>query len=121
MSTDISASVASMLDNPGWAEKAERVRKVITRDPWSDVTASRDVTVPIKVVTVPVSADDRALAPEGTREREMRKFWTRSTLISVVEGVADGDIVRYNSIDFQIVRVDTWGAFIEALGVRPES
>ena len=110
-----------MLDGP-FAVDASLVQQMTgSRNEYGEFVPGATVTTVVRVVTVPLMGDERDVLPEGLREKDVRKFWMTETVMAIVSGEADGDILRFDGIDYRVMRADNWSGFYEVLAVRPEA
>ena len=79
------------------------------------------VPADVSVVTVPVTGDDRATLPEGTREEDTRKFYLAGPVSAIVAGESEGDVVRFMAVNYRVIRAKDWSGFFEVLAVRQEA
>ena len=77
---------------------------------------------PVQAVTAPLSGQQRDTLPEGLRQTKSRAFWLPvSEVSSVRAGETDGDEITHDGTRYRVVSAKDWGAFIEALAVKPEA
>ena len=121
--TAVATRVASrVLNSPNLTETAILVRQSPgSRNEYGEWVPGETSETAIIVATVPLSGDERAVLPEGLRERDLRKFWTRMDVSAIVAGETEGDVIRFHGIDYRTVQVDDWGGFRQILAVRPEA
>lgn len=115
-------SGSRILASPHLTEDAVLVRFADgTRNEYGEWVEGGETTTDIRVVTEPFSGTDRENLPEGVREAEGRKFWTTLPVTAVKAGTQDGDLIRYDSKDYKVVRLNAWGGFSLAWAVLPEA
>ena len=88
---------------------SKRGRSII--DGGGNQTYGPEVREDIEVVSVPISGQDRDLAPEGVRERDMRKFWTTANVSSIHAHEKDGDFILYGGKSWRVYQAQQWDAF----------
>ena len=92
-----------------------------SRNDYGEYVEGTITQTDIKVVTAPLSGEERAILPEGLREIETRKFWLREN-IEVIDDDHIGDKIEYLGKQYRMVGVDQWGdRYVEALGKFPAS
>ena len=122
MTSRVAARAARrVLRSPHLTESAVLVRQQRgIRNDYGEWVPGSTVETPLRLATAPLNGDERAALPEGLRERDVRKFWTTAAASAIVAGDSEGDLVRYDSIEYRAIQVEDWGGFREILAVRPE-
>ena len=75
--------------------------------------------VPVRVVTAPISGEERQVLPEGIRLRDVRSFWLTEPVTATAEGTdgESGDQIEYDGATYRIFEVQDWAWFWECRGV----
>lgn len=83
------------------------------------VTTTRGASAP---VTSGQAADLRDVLPEGTRLSDSRIFWLTTPVqpLRVGDNATDGDRIRYNGIEYRVLRVEDWDGVTEAVCIRED-
>ena len=122
MTSAVAQSVASTLRSGNLTESAVIVRQAAgARNEHGEWVPGTATETTIRVVTAPVTGEERDQLPEGLREKNVRKFWTSHPADAIRAGQADGDVVRHGGNEYRVVMVDDWGSFRELTTVQPES
>ena len=101
------------------------VRRLGEYNDYGEWAEGDPVESDIRVVEAPLSGQERLQLPEKLRERDLGRFWTTAEAEAIVVGTEDsdqdGDVIRFDGVEYRCVRVQNWGGFREVLGVKPEA
>ena len=116
---------ATLLKSPSMTVTAQLVRIAEgSRNEYGEWLPGGETVTDLRVVTSPAttegSGQDREQLPEGLRKADIRKFWLQLEVAAIKAGVSGGDLIRYDSQDWQAVKLNDWGGFRELLCVKPE-
>ena len=116
------ARIASRLLSNALAEDAVLIEETMGgRNEYGEYVEGTITQTDIKVVTAPLSGEERAILPEALREIETRHFWVRHDL-EILDHDHRGDKIEYLGREFRVVNVEQWGdSYVEAIGKFPAS
>ena len=91
-----------------------------SRDEFGEFVKGMEEAIDVEVVTAPITGRDRQVLPEGLRDRDLRTFWLQETVEAVEEGTDGhgGDRIEYDGSTWQVMLVENWGGFSQAVTVR---
>ena len=122
MTANLAFQIAPVLSISSFTEDAVLIKHAAgTRTQRGRFVEGAESQTDILVTSAPMSGSQRDLLPEGLRELESRMFWTTANAESIVAGESDGDFIRYDNTDYQIIMLDEWGAFRQMSTVKPEA
>lgn len=75
--------------------------------------------LPIKLISAPLSGEERKVLPDGIGLSDVRRFWLQEKVVAAIEGEKGsiGDIIEFENISYRIVLVENWQSFFQAIGV----
>lgn len=105
------------------AETAELIRREPSpypdgRDAHGNYVPGKQTTRKIRVISAPLTGEQRLILPAGLRSVESRNFWTDETLQGLTDK-ADADQLKYDGKLYRVTILEDWDGFFQATGTAP--
>lgn len=117
MGTEIAKRLAERIRAGLFTETATLKRQAAgsyVRGKWE---AGAETSSTIKIVTAPLSGQERLALPEGLRQANVRKFYVATEVRAGEEGGGTvADVIGYDGKEWRAVIVQDWGGFWEVTG-----
>ena len=77
--------------------------------------------VNVRLITTPLTGEDRMILPEALREEEARRFFIQAADVEAIAPMKVGDALWHERRIYRAVRVNEWGGFRDVTAVLPFS
>lgn len=114
------ARIAQRLLSNTLAEPAVLIRETMGgRNDYGEYVEGTITQTDIRVITAPLSGEERQILPEALRTEDLRKFWLRYD-VEILDADHRGDVLEHLGKGYRAMTVERWGGgIVEVLGKAP--